>query len=464
MKKSILKITVTAAIAAMIGSGCGVENDDKNHEVDSFLDMFYAWGKQFKLTTHVLSGAVEGGAVSVSPRQDTYKPKSQVRLSAEEFDGFRFLGWTGDAVDSSAYLTVTMNKDLTLNANFLDRNIPAFPLNIAIVPQGAGTVSRNPSFTVYPVGQNVTVTATPLAGYRFIGWSGTVNDTNATTNIVTLDGGAGPTANFIRANATAYTLDVAANPADGGSTARNPNWTVYQSGDIVQISAAARTGYTFIGWSGDVNSANAEEWVTMNRNMRITANYRQSGTGGGGDSTGSGGGGSSETVTVGGATWMAKNLNIVTEDSWCYEDSPDSCAKYGRLYTWEAAKRVCQIVGMRLPTRREWGDLAIAAGGTGEYGNDGTAGKALRSRTGWDNNSNGGNGTDDYGFSALPGGYRYSDGYFDNAGYHGSWWTATANSDDDAYYRGMYYTNDSVGDYYDYKGYGHSVRCIADTP
>ncbi|MDR0331592.1 MAG: hypothetical protein LBH93_07790, partial [Chitinispirillales bacterium] len=47
------------------------------------------------------------------------------------------------------------------------------------------------------------------------------------------------------------------------------------------------------------------------------------------------------TVTINGMTWTRQNLNIETPDSWCYGDAPDSCEKYGRLYTWEAAKNAC---------------------------------------------------------------------------------------------------------------------------
>ncbi len=69
--------------------------------------------------------------------------------------------------------------------------------------------------------------------------------------------------------------------------------------------------------------------------------------------------------SAGGLTWMTKNLNYELPDSWCYDNDPANCAEYGRLYTWEAAKKACQSLGngWRLPTDQEWRDLAKRFGG-----------------------------------------------------------------------------------------------------
>jgi uncharacterized protein (TIGR02145 family) len=178
----------------------------------------------------------------------------------------------------------------------------------------------------------------------------------------------------------------------------------------------------------------------------------------GGDSTDSGDGNSSEFVLIGKIKWMAKNLNKDTVDSWCYENSPDSCAKYGRLYTWGAAKAACLSVGMRLPTYDEWRALVMAAEG------EGIAGKILKSKRGWNNRSDGssGNGIDNFDFSALPGGIRYSDGNFGNVGISGVWWTATEIYVNFAYGTGMGYYYNYVNNGYYYKYYGRSVRCVTE--
>jgi len=165
------------------------------------------------------------------------------------------------------------------------------------------------------------------------------------------------------------------------------------------------------------------------------------------------GGGSLETVPLGGLKWMKKNLNVPTEDSWCYDGITANCNKYGRLYTWEAAKSACRSVGMRLPSKQEWEALVDAVGGWD------VAGRKLKARSGWYDD---GNGTDQYGFSALPGGHQYSGGYFGFAGNVGYWWTATEGSDGDAYNRSMYYHNDYVDEDNNDQSYGFSARCVQD--
>jgi uncharacterized protein (TIGR02145 family) len=155
---------------------------------------------------------------------------------------------------------------------------------------------------------------------------------------------------------------------------------------------------------------------------------------------------------------MAENLNYQTSNSWCLFNTSDNCVKYGRLYTWAAAKSACPS-GWHLPSRAEWETLAKAAGGTGNYGDSGTAGKTLKSKNGWFSN---GNGTDTYGFSALPGGQRSRDGEFNGVEFHGYWWMATATEFDDdwAQIRAMHYDKDYVIYSSHYKSVGYSVRCI----
>lgn len=112
-------------------------------------------------------------------------------------------------------------------------------------------------------------------------------------------------------------------------------------------------------------------------------------------------------VKIGDQIWMAQNLNFNNANSYCYSQNSSNCAKYGRLYTWSAASIACPN-GWHLPTNEEWYSLFDAVGGPS------IAGKELKSTTGW---NNGGNGSDAYGFSALPAGKGNDP--INDAGYNG---------------------------------------------
>jgi len=162
------------------------------------------------------------------------------------------------------------------------------------------------------------------------------------------------------------------------------------------------------------------------------------------------------TVKIGNLVWMAQNLNYQTESgSWCYNNDNSNSNIYGRLYDWETAKNASPT-GWRLPSKDDWAKLVAAAGSSEFEFLD--AGKKLKSKSGWSKNS----GTDKFGFSALPGGYRRSDGTFNNAGDYGCWWTATEHDGLYAYNRYMYHNIDLVGEDRNYKRDGYSVRCVQD--
>lgn len=152
-----------------------------------------------------------------------------------------------------------------------------------------------------------------------------------------------------------------------------------------------------------------------------------------------------KTIDVGNYTWFAQNLNLEYNDgegNSCPGSDPDSCAKYGRMYTWAAAMdtagvystqalecgagKVCGPIdpvqgvcpeGWHLPSNAEWRLLVEAAGG------ESTAAVALKSTKGWVWNSSNTSGTDDLGFSAIPNG----------PGEYGYFWSGTENSNISGY-------------------------------
>lgn len=117
-----------------------------------------------------------------------------------------------------------------------------------------------------------------------------------------------------------------------------------------------------------------------------------------------------------GKQWTTHNLNVNAVPSYCYGGAQSNCRQYGRLYTWESARRVCQSLGdgWRLPTDSDWRQMAKHYGGVSADSEDRgkSAYKALLA---------GGSS----GFNALLGGGRSDDGQYARLEAHGLYWTAS---------------------------------------
>jgi uncharacterized protein (TIGR02145 family) len=158
-----------------------------------------------------------------------------------------------------------------------------------------------------------------------------------------------------------------------------------------------------------------------------------------------------KTVKIGEQVWMAENLNFNAEGSKCYENEPENCEKYGRLYNWITAIEACPQ-SWHLPSDAEWSELMKSVGG------EEMAGKHLKAKSGW---SEGGNGKDTYGFAALPGGARNGVGSYLNVGSGGYWWSTREEYYYlRAYFRHMYYNIENVRRDNDGKVLLFSVRCV----
>ena len=184
----------------------------------------------------------------------------------------------------------------------------------------------------------------------------------------------------------------------------------------------------------------------------------------------------SQTVTIGKQVWMSMNLDLSVfrngdsipqaktdveweksfenkQPAWCYYGGDAANGtKYGKLYNWYAVSdpRGLAPVGYHVPTDAEWTVLT-------DYLGDG-AGKKMKSASGWKDNENG---TNESGFSALPGGLRKSTGTFQGIRNFGYWWSSTEHDKDFASIHYVY-SVDGVYSNIEMKTRGISVRCIKD--
>ena len=184
-----------------------------------------------------------------------------------------------------------------------------------------------------------------------------------------------------------------------------------------------------------------------------------------------------EFIEIGGVKWAAENLatyHFSNGDSipqartiavwrkaveertpaWCYFiNDTTNTRSYGIIYNWYAVTdpRGLAPEGWKVPTNEEWSQLIDYAGGTR------IAGKKLKSRYGW---KDAGNGTNDFGFNALPSGSRYADGSFGPLETHAYFWTATQDGNSHAWIRAFNNQNELVKVESYYKGCGFSVRLV----
>jgi uncharacterized protein (TIGR02145 family) len=155
-------------------------------------------------------------------------------------------------------------------------------------------------------------------------------------------------------------------------------------------------------------------------------------------------------VKIGNQTWMAENLNYDADGSRCYENSEYNCAKYGRLYEWDAAMKACPS-GWHLPSKAEWNSLTQAAGGSK------FAGRNLKAKDS--------NGKDTHGFSAFLGGVGTPGDVFSHISLAGYWWSSNISwiwLGNYAYYQRIYSQYEFVLWDSNDKRYMFSVRCLQD--
>ncbi|MDP2037570.1 MAG: T9SS type A sorting domain-containing protein, partial [Ignavibacteria bacterium] len=125
----------------------------------------------FSSNSYTLTVTASNGTVTKSPDQLDYNSGSLVQLTATPNSGYSFIGWSGNASGNTNPLTVTMDGNKSITANFLLNKY-----TIAITSAN-GTVTKHPDLTSYNHGTVVTLTASASPGYAFSSWSGDISGT-----------------------------------------------------------------------------------------------------------------------------------------------------------------------------------------------------------------------------------------------------------------------------------------------
>ncbi|MGB5924636.1 MAG: C1 family peptidase [Dehalococcoidia bacterium] len=241
------------------------------------MDDDYAITANFMPQYDLAIVSTTGGSVT-GPGEGTfpYDPGTVVNLVAEAEQGYRFVNWTGDVdeiadVDAAA-TTITMNDDYAISANFIAR----YDLTIDSTAGGSVTGPGEGTFT-YDDGTVVNLIAEPEQGYRFVSWTGDVDeiaDVQAATTTITIKGSSTITANFI----ARYDLSIVST-AGGSVTGPGEGTFTYDDGTAVNLVAQPDGGYRFVNWTGDVDDIAdvqaATTTITIKGDSTITANFEE---------------------------------------------------------------------------------------------------------------------------------------------------------------------------------------------
>jgi uncharacterized protein (TIGR02145 family) len=200
-------------------------------------------------------------------------------------------------------------------------------------------------------------------------------------------------------------------------------------------------------------------------------------------------------LTIGTQIWMKENLKVTryrngdligtTDPStldilgesnpkyqWPCNDDESNVATYGRLYTWYTvtdSRNICPV-GWHVPTDTEWSALTdyLTDNGYGFEGSGSDIAKSIAATSDWTSWVDEGSVGNDLasnntsGFEALPGGYRTFDGLFIGFEENTYWWSATEDVGGKAWYRDIFYYNNSVDRQTALKEFGFYIRCIKD--
>jgi uncharacterized protein (TIGR02145 family)/uncharacterized repeat protein (TIGR02543 family) len=432
-------------------------------------------GAAYTLST--VANPAGGGEITRSPDKTAYSAGEKVTVTAAAKPGYTFTGWSGASDASAASITVTMNSGLSLAANFQQQK---YSLTVNVDPPDGGTVTRNDQDkTEYAYGDTVRVTDTPKTGYMFTNWTGAATGTaNPATVIMTEN-------KTLTANFALRRYRVTFDP-NGGSVDPTFDSTGIDSTLASLPTPTREEGYTFIGWftSTGTEGTAVEVDRKYTYNTTLFAYWKGIPTPTQTTFTDSRGNKEYKKVTIGSQTWMAENLNYNAIGSKCYGEDGTvelgrtisdaevqaNCDKYGRLYNWATAmdgasssygspsgvQGVCPAE-WHLPSRAEWNTLIMTVGGSS------TAGTKLKSPDYWNSYNNVPKGTDEYGFSALPGGFGYSNGDFGYVDKYGQWWTSSEFSGtDNAFQYIVRFENETAQGNGSPKMYYLSVRCVKD--
>jgi uncharacterized repeat protein (TIGR01451 family) len=224
----------------------------------------------YTIMTYTLGSNVVGqGLVDMQPDlrvPPLYEYGTLITMTAVPDIGWHFVGWSGDITSSANPLTFNMSANTFLTATFA---LDVHTLTIHQSGDGAGNVSVEPDGASFTYGTVVTLTASPVTGSHFDGWTGDANGARNSIT-VTIDSNKAVTAAF---TLDTHTLAVYTSGEGMGAVDVEPGGAAFKYGTVVTLTANPGIGSHFDAWSGDAGGTRNSITFTMDGDKAVTATF-----------------------------------------------------------------------------------------------------------------------------------------------------------------------------------------------
>lgn len=258
--RSLLMLAILPALIA-ITFGCDtLESTDETSPGKT--------NSSFLLATN--SSPEEGGVVT--PETGNHIEGTEIELSAEPSENWRFVEWQGDLNVSDSKTKLIMDGDKQVTAVF---SLREYPLMIEV--DGDGRVKEeiveSLADTSYQHGTTVRLTAVPNEGWEFTGWQGDLSGTTNPETIV-VDSERSVTAVF---SLKEYPLVI---KVDGegrveGEIVESLADTSFGHDTTVRLTAQPDEGWQFTSWQGDLSGTANPETIVVDSEKSVTAVFQR---------------------------------------------------------------------------------------------------------------------------------------------------------------------------------------------
>lgn len=252
LKNSIVRILLLLVIG-MLFTACPLITEEEKKKEDTYSITLAATPTKY--------GSVRQSAL-------TAKKDQSINISAIPNSGYMFSKWTGDYTGTSPDATIIVSQNMNIIANFEVKPVNMFTLTTSVSNALHGSISRSPDSDKYEENTEVTLTANPATGYKFLRWEGDFNSYDSSTAKVIMDTNKTINAIFASISSTIYT--VTNNQVDTTmGNVKLEKETLVENGDSLTITAVPNEGYKFTGWSGITDQSNPVT-ITVNGNTSIS--------------------------------------------------------------------------------------------------------------------------------------------------------------------------------------------------